>query len=637
MKVETQKIAVLGKNALVIGSFSLSVYFVIALWNFWSTFVDALGFNSTVFILGFVLLFLASYRITDWKKHALWIVPVVLIALSFSLWENPYLKIVSILLLPLIMSVVFGYALLPTKTIDIWFVLLSIIGRMTLIFKLKAAVSLVCGRWRSTEGENKKIFSRVVLGLLLFSILALTVFIPLLSSVDPQFAVLMRGVLDWFYQVLSFRYMGRIAFASIATVLIIGYFLSFERRSDDMKGQSLPQKTVLDPVISGIVLGGVLMIYVVFIALQLPYLWVNQLPVDFQSTEQLVKSGFWQLLLLSVINIIFFFGYFKKTNTGVQNILKAFTIASFLLLISAGHRMFLYILFYGLSYEKFFASYTVIYCAILFAWLSYKLFLRRGGNLAKHLIFSLLWMYGIATIMPVERIIFSFNAEMSRRADSRIKMNELRMLSYDVLPLVATYRRDEGWQGDWCYWAEREMRTVARKKWYEKNLANFADIRVPERWKKTEGCTTLQEQTIPSEPEPTLPEDTQTRYNDTDFSFQVKYPNKEWRIIQLFDFEKNQKRGIHLYKDEKTDVSIQPIGNARLTIDHSIKPRITRLSDHLTGIKTVWESLNGNGVIVIKLDAYPESWNSEHAIEARYTRDTKRAVEGILESLVLSK
>ena len=633
MNVEPSKIAVSGKGMLVVGAFALSVYFVIALWNFWSTFVDALGFNSTVFILGFVLLFLASYGITNWKKHALWIVPVVLIAVSFSLWENPYLKVVSILLLPLIMSVVFSYALLSTRTIDIRFVILSIVERMALIFKLKAAVSLMCGRWRLVEGENKKMLSRVALGLLLFSVLALTVFIPLLSSIDPQFAALMRGVLDWFYQVLSFRYMGRIAFALVATALIIGYILSFERRSDDMNGQSLPRKTVLDPVISGIVLGGVLMMYVIFIALQLPYLWMNQLPVDFQSTEQLVKSGFWQLLLLSAINIIFFFGYFKKTTAGVQNILKAFTVASFLLLISAGHRMFLYVFFYGLSYEKFFASYTVVYCAILFAWLSYQLFFRRGGDLVKHLTFSLLWMYGIVTVMPVERIVFSFNAEMSRRPDSRIKMNELRMLSYDVLPLAATYRRDEGWQGDWCYWAEREMRTVARKKWYEKNLANFADIRIPESWKKT-GCTPLQERTIPSEP--VLPEDTRILYNDTDFSFQVKYPNKEWKIIQLFDFEKNQKKGIHLYKDEKTDVSIQPIGNARLTIDRSIKPNSTRLSGHITGIKTVWETSNGSGMIVIKLDAYPKSWNSEHAIEARYTRNTKRTVEDILESLILS-
>ena len=635
MKAETSKIAVSGKSMLVAGSFALSVYFVIALWNFWSTFVDALGFNSTVFILGFVLLFLASYGITNWKKHALWIVPVVLIALSFSLWENPYLKVINILLLPLIMSVVFSYALLSTKTIDMRFVILSIVERMTLILKLKAAVSLMCGRWRLTEGEDKKTLSRVALGLLLFSVLALTVFIPLLSSVDPQFAVLMQGILDWFYQALSFRYMGRIAFALVATVLIMGYILSFERQSDDMNGRSLSRKTVLDPVISGIVLGGVLMIYGVFIVLQFPHLWMNQLPVDFQSTEQLVKSGFWQLLLLSVINIIFFFGYFKKTNVVVQDILKAFTIASFLLLISAGHRMFLYVFFYGLSYEKFFASYTVIYCAVLFAWLSYQLFFRRGGDLVKHLTFSLLWMYGIVTVMPVERIVFSFNAEMSRRPDSRIKMNELRMLSYDVLPLAATYRRDEGWQGDWCYWAEREMRTVARKKWYEKNLANFADIRIPESWKKTEGCVTLQERIIPSEP--VLPEDTRTLYNDADFSFKVKYPNKEWQIIRLFDFEKNQKKGIHLYKNEKTDVSIQPIGNARLAIDRSIKPSITRLSGHLAGIKTVWETSGGNGMIVIKLDSYPKSWNGEHAIEARYTRDTKKTVEDILESLAFSE
>lgn len=634
MKFETPGISLSRNNILIIGSITLSVYFVIALWNFWSRFIDALGFNATVFILGTALLFLVFQGIPRWKHQFAWIIPVALISLSFSLWENPYLKVINVLLLPFILSVVFNYALNQKKIIDAKFIVFSIMGRITLLLKLKESVRLIFGRFSAAQ-EKKKLFSKIMLGLSLFAILALVVFIPLLSSADPEFATLMKGILDWFHDVLSFRYMERIVFAAVATIFLISYFLSFnEENPTDANEQTLPKNQPLDPVISGIVLGGVLTLYLIFIGMQFSRLWISQLPFDFHTTEQLVKSGFWQLFILSIINIVFFFGYFKKTNTAVQSILKVFTLASFLLLVSAAHRMFLYVFFYGLSYEKFFASYTVIYCAILFLWLIYQLFTDRESNLFKYLMFSLLWMYAIATVLPIERIIFSFNANASHRSDSRIKMNELQMLSYDALPLAATYSKDTKWQKEWCYWAERKIRTVEKKKWYEKNLANFTDIQTPEIWKSGE-CELPEERPMQFETVPTPPRDTHKIHRETDFSFQVKYPNEGWKIIKIFDYEKNKGKGVHIYKDEGSDVTIQPLGMRKLTIDNRIKPTISECSGTLNGEKTVWENPDGSGMISIKLSSYPNSWSDDHAIEARYTKDTKKAVEAILESITL--
>lgn len=636
MKFETPGISLSKKNILVIGSITLSAYFVITLWNFWSTFIDALGFNATVFILATAILFLTSQGITLWKHQFAWIIPIALISLSFSLWENPYLKVINVLLLPFILSVVFNYALNQKKIIDAKFIVLSVAGRIALLLKLKESVRLIFGRLSTTGEEKKGMFSKIILGLSLFAILALVVFIPLLSSADPEFATLMKGILDWFHSILSFRYMGRIVFAVLASIFLISYFLSFnEEGVTDADKQTLPKNQPLDPVISGIVLGGVLTLYLIFIGMQFSRLWISQLPLNFHTTEQLVKSGFWQLFILSVINIIFFFGYFKRTNTTVQSILKVFTIASFLLLVSAAHRMFLYVFFYGLSYEKFFASYTVIYCAILFIWLIYQLFTDRESNLFKYLMFSLLWMYAIATVLPIERIIFSFNANASHRSDSRIKMNELQMLSYDALPLVATYRKDEKWQREWCYWAERKIRTVEKKKWYEKNLANFANIQTPEIWKTGE-CDLVEERPMQFEPVPTPPKDIRKIHKEKDFSFQVKYPNEGWRLIKIFDYEKNKGKGVHIYKDEGSDVTIQPLGMRKLAIDNRTKPTISKCGGTLDGGKTVWENPDGSGMISIKLSSYPKSWSNDHAIEARYTKDTKKEVEAILESITLA-
>lgn len=483
MEKTIQEASRIRKNILIAGSSLLSLYWVIAIWGFWSDFLDALGFNVTIFLLGILATFLYATGVKNLKKDYFWVFPIILIAASFSLWENPFLKAINIFFLPFILSIFFAYSFSQEKKVDLRFLILAILGRILILIKIAEAVRLLFGRLNFIKGEKQKIASRIVLGLLLFFLLAFTVFIPLLSSADPTFAQLVSGLMEWFRDIISFRYAGRLLFALFFAIFLASYFLSFENKLETgSETAPKPPAILFDPIVSGIVLGGILLLYIAFLSTQISNLWIDRLPINFQETERLVKSGFWQLFMLSIINIIFFFGYFRKTNMFVQNILKFFTVASFLLLLSAGHRMFLYVFFYGLSYEKFFASYTVIYCALVFIWLAYQLFFSRSADIFKFMIFSLLWMYAIATVLPVERIIFSTNAALSARADSRIKLNELRMLSYDALPLVTSFQGGAEWYGDWCSWVYKQRDILNDKKWYEKNLANFSTVRNPEIW-----------------------------------------------------------------------------------------------------------------------------------------------------------
>jgi hypothetical protein len=103
-----------------------------------------------------------------------------------------------------------------------------------------------------------------------------------------------------------------------------------------------------------------------FIGVQLENLFTSNLPTAVEEVASLVKNGFWQLFIISIFNILFFFIYYKRTNSLIQKILIAFILASVVLLISAGNKMFLYVYDYGFSYEKFFASYTVLYFGVLF-------------------------------------------------------------------------------------------------------------------------------------------------------------------------------------------------------------------------------------------------------------------------------
>jgi hypothetical protein len=256
----------------------------------------------------------------------------------------------------------------------------------------------------------------------------------------------------------------------------------------DYKEKESADKNI-DPIISGIVIGGILCLYLLFLWIQVSRLWVGVLPFEFKETESLVKSGFWQLLFLSIINILIYFFTYRKTKLLVQKILTAFTITSLLLLVSAGYRMGLYVVYYGFSYEKFFASYTVIFCTILFVWLIIKMFGKQRANILKFLIILFLWMYAIVTIFPVEQFILRTNIAMSNIKESRIRLFEMTMLSPDALSLVKEYQQqgllkeNTGYLSrekenkdiedfDWNPWIERQEKIISDKIWYEKNLMN---------------------------------------------------------------------------------------------------------------------------------------------------------------------
>jgi len=473
-------------------SIVLAIFWVVFLWNFWDKGIYALGFNATVFGLLFFGLFIwVLYKKGYYISHDLfWIVPIILIALGYALYDNPFLKIVSLLVLPVMFAVFYNQAFLSDKKVKLWnfeFILKIVSRFFSFLAKLGKTVTLYLNLIIPAGKTKKRIIVRVVAGVILFLIIALTVFIPLLSSADAVFADKVQVIYDWFLEILSLPFMYKLLTFLLLTVLFFSVLTAWSGRFDYKEKEELSKK--IDPIVSGIVLGGILCLYLLFLWVQINRLWVGVLPFDFKETESLVKSGFWQLFFLSVINILIYFFTYRKTTPLVQRILTAFTTSSLLLLISAGYRMGLYVTYYGLSYEKFFASYTVIYCVILFVWLISRLFISKRSNVVKFLVVLFLWMYAVVSVLPVEQFILRTNVALAGLKESRIRLFELTMLSPDVLSLVKEYKQQgllkekigylsrekedkSSEEFDWNPWIERQEKKISNKIWYERNVMN---------------------------------------------------------------------------------------------------------------------------------------------------------------------
>ena len=476
----------------VLWSLGVSLFWVVYMWGFWEHGVYAFGVNAFVYLalLSGLFVWVMWKKEVSVRENLFWLIPLGLIIISYLIYDNPFLKVVNIFVLPFVFAIFYNYSFLTEKSKTVWSLryLIYTFGRILYVVPaIGVSISQHAMLWSSTKKKGS-VFKRVLLGLVLFLIIALTVIVPLLSSADAVFADKMSLVMKWVQTLVSttivYKFITFIIFSVIITATVTAWSNTFVYKEKD------GEKKHADPIITGIVLVGILLLYLLFLGIQIQHLWIGALPFEFKEAVYLVKSGFWQLFFLTVINIIIYFFTYKKTAPFVQKILTVFTITSLLLLVSAGHRMALYVINYGFSYEKFFATYTVLFCAILFVWLISRMFVHKRSDIVKFIIVLFVWMYAVLTIFPVEQFVLRTNVALAQRPESKIRLYELTMLSLDVLGTVERYQQEGKLKEtvpqygreyidkknklfDWTPWIENNRNIIERKAWYEKNVTNW--------------------------------------------------------------------------------------------------------------------------------------------------------------------
>lgn len=428
----------------------ITLFYVFFLWRFWQYGIEALGINVTFFWLLLIGFFLMASWNTLTSKTLLWLVPFMMMIVSLSIYTNPFTTWISVLIAPILFFIFTTHESHQNLRATLWSKFLPV----TLIYSafkylgsIAPGVSFYKSIGQDIISEEKKSFGnvakQVVLGLAILFILSVLVIIPLLSSADESFASIFYDFFEKLFKLFEFISFAKLFNLILGFLLLMGGAYYWRRKINPIRTARREDANVnvsqnSNSITVGIVLAGVLFLYLMFIFVQIKTIFINALPIDFENTESLVKTGFWQLFLLTILNILFYVGIYNKYTKNVQRILMAFTTSSLLLIASAGYKVFMYVADYGLSYEKFFAFYTVIFCVMVFVWFI-SLFVRRGNervNITCSLAFMALWMYAFATIIPLERFIFNTNLKLTQQENSRVDINELQMLGFDVLPVV---------------------------------------------------------------------------------------------------------------------------------------------------------------------------------------------------------
>lgn len=463
-------------SAKTTAALALAFFWVLTHWGYWDKGVLALGWNASVFWLGLLVVLFMQSKERNFRKMSSWLIPLILMSSSFALFENPWLKSISMWVLPLSIVIFYVYGQMEVTKKTWWGSMFAwkILDHFFAIFThvQKSVSQIITESLFLRKDEHKQRFKSIVIGLGLLTLLLLVVVLPLLKSADTEFAGFMGVLFDVVMKFFDSSLIGKIAVFIFISVGLLAVFLAW---TPPLQGPKEPVKKQLDNWVAGILLGGLLIFYFMFLYFQVDKVAVGNLPLDLSTTVNLVKAGFWQLFFLSMLNGFLFMYFYHRTHPFPQLILKAFILASGLILVSAAWRMGLYVTLYGFSYEKFFASYTTLFGLILFVILIGSSFKRDSVNILKVLSFMALWFYSIATVLPIESIILNSNRALSERSDSRIIMYELTMLSSDVYETIEAnylkWDKSDDAQIRWKAWLKERDKEMKDRSWFETNLS----------------------------------------------------------------------------------------------------------------------------------------------------------------------
>ena len=185
----------------------LSLFFVVFLWGFWSKEVFALGINFALYLAAATIFFVSRLRKSLKYSHTdlAWIIPLLLLALSFAIYENPFFKAFNLLVFPVVASLFYAYAWVDKKNEIDWggLFISKIVKRVFSFFVfLRTAVQLLLHTIYNNEKTDRGMLKRVLIGLALL-LLSLLVVVPLLSSADPVFAQKLKPFYDIIIDIVS--------------------------------------------------------------------------------------------------------------------------------------------------------------------------------------------------------------------------------------------------------------------------------------------------------------------------------------------------------------------------------------------------------------------------------------------------
>jgi len=391
----------------------------------------------------------------------------------------------TVLLMVMVAVSVVGKSLTRYLLTD--YVRLAIVPLKFLRTALATVAEMITLRTNAKKGGTT---SQIVKGIIL-TLPILVLFLVLFSSADLVFAKYLTNIVDIN---INIETVDRVFWVfTVAFVFIGAYAFALRRHDNHAQDQAWEPARVLGKMESSILLGSVNVLFLLFVLIQLTYLFGGEANITGQgfTYAEYARKGFFELVVVAAASFLLLLAtekYVVKKESRHMGAFKflsgALALQVFIIIVSAFKRLVLYEQAYGFTTLRFFSHAFTIWLGIVFLLLLYKIFVNNSEQ--KFLLYGFisgLVVFAVINLANPDAFIARQNMERYKTT-GKLDAYYLSTLSEDAIDqqIAALKINDIGLRSVvghslyWSYVSERESSWF--RAWPATNLSRHRGMRV---------------------------------------------------------------------------------------------------------------------------------------------------------------
>ncbi len=388
---------------------------LLAIWNSILFFNKSLGISVILFMLPFIIFIIyvlkSNEKIIN-KNGLLLIIPILMLSVSYCIYNQTFFKILNSILIPFLTMLMFIMCIRPTnkfKTIlqNIFGILIkpfSYINRvMNIIFELLSKKLTI-------SSTSKKVIKSILI-LIPFLIIILL----LLTSADMIFESMISKIINIKYimKLLTFKNFKKLSYRIIIILIFFLYlsvvlnYILFTYPKEKSKEKELKVKN--DNLTIKVILTAFNVVYIIFDFIQIKSLLFHSVSSNINYAEY-ARQGFLQLMIISIINIVLILisKKFEENDSTKNKYIKSMSLLmvllTFIIIISSFFRMNLYESEFGYTFLRLLV-YVILFTETLLLIPTIIYIIKKNFNITKSYFIIVIVIYTFINFVNIDEII----------------------------------------------------------------------------------------------------------------------------------------------------------------------------------------------------------------------------------------
>lgn len=391
---------------LLIGALFLAIWQSILFKN------QNVGLSAILFVLPvlYITFRLLKGKIEN-KKALLISIPIVLLSITYFIFDNTVFKIINMIVIPLLYVIMIITATSNNQGKSMIFkIILMLIQPINYIGEVvKKGINLIFTKEKEEGSKEKHNIVKAVF----FTIVIALIVIALLSSADSEFANLFGDIFDNLY-LFSIPELVKEFFSIIIPLFYFaGFFMNMLDKDNGLKEFDEEEPKKKDGFTIYMMITALNVIYLLFCFIQIKSLFT----IENIKYSSYARQGFFQLMVVSLINIVMIL---KATDKNLKETQKQtqykkiicimMLIFTLIIIISSFARMTIYQQNYGNTRLRILVDFTLITEMILLIPTAMYI-LKENINLMKVYFIIVVSMYCLVNFINIDYIIAKNNID----------------------------------------------------------------------------------------------------------------------------------------------------------------------------------------------------------------------------------